>query len=187
MTNQDRFWTEPGCAPGMSREQTADYLRQLGVAYGEKGNSAFGEALIANALGKLSTPRPGPNAEQIELWEGERGVKLPATLRDALQVQDGGYVEGTRLLIFRLAEMIPLSRPEWAHLWEKKANREFGDANKLVWIASDESTGGMLILGGNAGPEPRIIWLWRDLGDELRDEGDETFDHMILRLRESNV
>jgi hypothetical protein len=51
----------------------------------------------------------------------------------------------------------------------------------------DETLGGLLILNYNSGPEPRVLWLWRDLGDELRDEGDGTFDQMIVRQREMTL
>ncbi len=184
MTDREGFWVEFGCAPGMSPGETENYLRQLGTAYREQGNSILGDAFVADARTRISPPCPGPNEAQIESWERERGVRLPSTLREALQVQDGGYVRGTRLFISRLAEMARLSQREWDHLWENEENRAYGDPNKLIWIGSDEITGGIMILDGNVGPEPRIIWLWRDLGDELRDEGDWTFDDMILKLRE---
>lgn len=183
MTDRESFWVDSGCSPGMSPEETEDYLRQLRRACRERGNPVFEDALIADARERLSPPRPGPSVARIEAWERERRVRLPSTLREALQVQDGGYVRGTRLLISRLAEMMSLSQGEWDHLWEYEDNRRFGDPDKLIWIGSDEITGGIVLLDGNIGPEPRIIWLWRDLGDELRDEGDQTFDHMILKLR----
>ena len=52
--------------------------------------------------------------------------------------------------------------------------------------ASDQSLE-EVVLDYNTGPEPRVLWLWRDLGDELRDEGDVTFDRMIVRQREVSV
>jgi hypothetical protein len=82
-------------------------------------------------------------------------------------------------------DMTPLSRDEWNHLWEYEDNREFGDPRKLILIGSDELSGGMIVLDGNVDPEPRIIWLWRDLGDELRDHGDQSFDLFIERQREN--
>jgi hypothetical protein len=39
----------------------------------------------------------------------------------------------------------------------------------------------------NTGLEPRVLWLWRDLGDELREKGDGTFDQMIVRQREMTL
>jgi len=179
MADHESFWVEPGCAPGMSADETKAYLRQL-----ERGNAAFGDALIAYLREKVFSPRPGLKLHQIEAWERGSGVRLPSTLREALQVQDGGYVRGTRLAICRLEEMTSLSRGDWNHLWENADNRGFGDPAKLISIGSDEITGGIAILDGNLHAEPRIIWLWRDLGDELRDEGDQTFDGMIQKLRQ---
>ena len=80
--------------------------------------------------------------------------------------------------------MEPLSGDAYAHLWDFQENREFGDPFKLHWVGGDEESGGVLILDFNTGPEPRVLWLWRDLGDELRDEGDGTFDQMVVRQRD---
>ena len=184
MTDRDDFWVEPGCAPGMDRDQTEAYLRQLGAAYRERGNDLFGEAFVAHARSVLNSPRPGPDETAIGAWEREHGVRLPAILRDALHVQDGGYVRGSRLQLRRLSEMEPLSGDAYAHLWDFQENREFGDPFKLHWVGADEESGGVLILDYNTGPEPRVLWLWRDLGDELRDEGDGTFDQMVVRQRD---
>src|SRR5206468_299496 len=97
MTDRESFWVEPGCAPGMDRNQTEAYLRHLEAGYREKGNAAFGEAFVAHARSLLNPPRPGPDEATIDAWERGHGVRLPSTLRDALQVQDGGYVTGTGL------------------------------------------------------------------------------------------
>ena len=83
-----------------------------------------------------------------------------------------------------LQEMNPLSEGEWDHLWESSENQQFGDPEKLVILGSHESLGGILILDGNTDSEPRILYLWRDLGDELRDEGDASFDDLVDRLRQ---
>jgi hypothetical protein len=168
----------------MDRDQTEAYLRQLEAGYREKGNAALGEAFVAHARSLLNPPRPGPDEATIEAWEHRHGVRLPSTLRDALRIQDGGYVTGTRLLLHRLSQMEPLSGDDYAHMWENEDNRGFGDPSKLHLVGMDETLGGLLILHYNSGREPRVLWLWRDLGDELRDEGDGTFDQMIVRQRE---
>jgi hypothetical protein len=187
MANRDSFWVEPGTAPGMDRDQTEAYLRQLEASFQGKGNAAFGEAFVAHARSLLNPPRPGPDEATIDAWERGHGVRLPSTLRDALQLQDGGYVAGTRLLLHRLSEMQPLSGESYAHMWEYEDNREFGDPSKLHLVGVDESLGGLLVLDYKNGPEPRVLWLHRDLGDELRDEGDGTFDQMIVRQREMTL
>src|SRR5690349_14000784 len=105
MTDRDSFWVEPGTAPGMDRDQTEAYLRQLDAGYRAKDNAVFGEAFVAHARSLLNSPRPGPDEATIEAWERLHEVRLPSTLRDALQIQDGGYVMGTRLQVHRLSEM----------------------------------------------------------------------------------
>ena len=184
MTDQYGFWVEPGTAPGMDRDQTEGYLRQLEAGYREKGKGAFGEAFVAHARSLLNPPRPGPDEATIDAWESRHGVRLPSTLRDALQIQDGGYVAGTRLHLHRLSQMEPLSGDDYVHMWEYEDKREFGDPCKLHLVGTDETLGGLLVLDYNTGSEPRVLWLWRDLGDELRNEGDGTFDQMIVRQRE---
>jgi hypothetical protein len=184
MTDRDSFWVEPGSAPGINPNQTEVYLRQLAAGYRGRGDTAFGEALVAHARCLLNPPRPGPDEATIDGWERGHGVRLPSTLRDALQVQDGGYVTGTRLRLHGLSQMEPLSGDGYAHMWEYEGNREFGDLSKLHLVGVDEALGGLLVLDYNNGPEARVLWLWRDLGDELRDEGDGTFDQMIVRQRE---
>ena len=184
MTDRDGFCVEPGTAPGMDRDQTEAYLRQLEAAYREKGNAAFGEASVAHARSLLNPPRPGPDGAAIDAWERRHGVRLPSTLRDALQIQDGGYVTGTRLQLHPLSQIGPLSGGGFAHMWDDEDNREFGDPSKLHVIGIEETVGGLLVLDYNTGPQPRVLWLWRDLGDDLRNEGDGTFDQMIVRQRE---
>ncbi len=109
---------------------------------------------------------------------------MPESLREALSIQDGGYVRGADLYVNPLEQMKPLSEGEWDHLWESSENQQFGDPEKLVILGSHESLGGILILDGNTAPEPRILYLWRDLGDELRDEDDTSFDDLVDRLRQ---
>jgi hypothetical protein len=184
MTDRDEFWVEPGCAPSMDRDQTEAYLSQLEAAYLKRGDHVFGEAYVNHVRSTLNPPRPGPDEAAIGAWECEHGVRLPAILRHALQVQDGGYVRGTLLQVHDLSEMEPLSGDTYAHMWDYQDNRDFGDPFKLHRVGGDGTSGGILILDYNTRPEPRVLWLWRDLGDELRDEGDGTFDQMIVRQRD---
>jgi SMI1 / KNR4 family (SUKH-1) len=187
MTDRQSFWVEPGCAPDMDRDQTEAYLRRLEAGNREKGNAAFGEAFVAHARSLLNPPRPGPDEATIDVWERGHGVRLPSTLCDALQIQDGGSVTGTRLRLHGLSQMEPLSGDGYAHMWEYEDNRGFGDPSKLHLVGMDEALGGLLVLDYNNGTEARVLWLWRDLGDELRDEGDGTFDQMIVRQREMTL
>ncbi|HEU5117525.1 MAG TPA: SMI1/KNR4 family protein, partial [Isosphaeraceae bacterium] len=176
------FWVETGCLPGMTSEQTRRYIHQIADGYRANGNPDFAKVFEVDTLKHASPSRPGPSQDRIEAWEAERGFRLPKTLREALAIQDGGYVRGADLYVNPLEEMKPLSEGDWDHLWESSENQEFGDPEKLVILGSHESLGGILILDGNTNPEPRILYLWRDLGDELRDEGDTSFDDLVDRL-----
>ena len=185
MAESETFWVEPGCLPGMSVEETQDYLDRIAGGYLAQGNADVSEMFYTLSRHQISRPRPGPSRAEIEAWEQARGFRLPGTLREALGVQDGGYVRGADLFLNPLEEMKPLSEGEWDHLWESEENQEFGDPEKLVMLGSQTSVGGLLILDGNVEPEPRILFLWRDLGDEIRDEGIGSFDEMVERMRAS--
>src|SRR5439155_9518911 len=82
MIDFDRFWSEPGCAPGMTKEETEAYLRQ----------QVGGIPLEALAPQGALDPGPGVTSEEIDAWEQEHGVRLPDVLRQALARQNGGYV-----------------------------------------------------------------------------------------------
>jgi hypothetical protein len=130
-------------------------------------------------------PQPPPATDaDIRAWEGRFGVRLPPTLAAALRAQNGGSVRGTDLLICPLSEILPLTGERWAHLWEYETNRAFGDPARLVLFGAYEQFPGSLVLNYNAGPVPRVIGLWHDLGDELRDRGDGSFDDLIRESRE---
>ena len=178
------FWVESGCLPGMSPEQTREYIHRIADGYRARGNPEIAAVFEAASLKQASPSRPGPSQDQIEAWEAERGFRLPESLREALSIQDGGYVRGADLYVNPLEQMKPLSEGEWDHLWESSENQQFGDPEKLVILGAHESLGGILILDGNTAPEPRILYLWRDLGDELRDEDDTSFDDLVRRLRQ---
>ncbi|WP_435016033.1 SMI1/KNR4 family protein [Tundrisphaera sp. TA3] len=167
----------------MTPEETEAYLLRIGASYRDAGNPLFADAFVAHTRKTISPARPGPSLEEIEAWERTRGVTLPSTLRHAFPIQDGGYVRGTRLRIASLAEMIPMVEGPWERPREDESLLEFGDPARLIHLGAEEHFGGIAILDGNVGPEPRILWLWRDLGDEIRDAGSLTFDQTVERLR----
>lgn len=164
----------------MTPEQTEDEIRKLANSYPDLPTMSY--AMVEWARKNVFPERPGPSSDEIDSWERVRGIELPQTLRDALQVQDGGYVRGTRLVISPLGEMTPLSSDNWNHMWESEENRKFGEPGKLLLIGSEDVVGGLMVLDYNIGPTPRVLWLWRDLGDELRDEGLGDFDQFIVKL-----
>ncbi len=127
---------------------------------------------------------PAATDAEIEAWQKRFGVRLPPTLAVALQVQNGGSIRGTDLLIYPLSQITPLTGIRWAQLMVDETNRAFGDAGRLVLFGMYEEFPASLILNYNADPIPRVIVLWHDLADELRDEDDGSFDDLIRRSRE---
>jgi hypothetical protein len=69
--------------------------------------------------------------------------------------------------------MEPLNGDSHAPIWECESNREFGDPSRLHAVGSKD-LGGILVLDYNTMPEPRVLWLWMDLGGELREEEEGT-------------
>jgi hypothetical protein len=127
--------------------------------------------------------QPPATDADIRAWEGRFGVQLPPALAAALRVQNGGTVRGTNVLIRPLSEIEPLAIERWAHLWEYSANQAFGDPARLVLFGEYDEFPGSFVLNYNAGPVPRVIVLCHDVGDELRDEDDGSFDELIRQAR----
>jgi hypothetical protein len=127
-----------------------------------------------------------PPATEVDIRAREErfGVRHPPTLSAALRVQNGGTVRGTNVLISPLSQIAPLTGARWAHLWEYSANRAFGEKTRLVLFGEYQEFPGSLVLNYNAGPVPRVIVLWHDLGDELRDGEDGSFDELIRLARD---
>jgi hypothetical protein len=124
----------------------------------------------------------GVDEEQIRDWEEQRGILLPSTLVQALMIQNGGCVAGTDLWIEPLQEFSPLSEPRWDHVHFEDEECDDVDRAKLFAIGTT-ATGLGVVLDGNAQPEPRVLFLWHDLGGEMRDEGDVTFDDLVAGER----
>src|SRR6516165_8043315 len=99
MIDFDQFWAEPGCLPGISKEQSEAYLRQLVDQYGP------GAAAFDPTVDSMLHPGPGLTKEQIVAWESEHGVQLPEVLREAYARQNGGFVYDTHLRILPLEEI----------------------------------------------------------------------------------
>jgi hypothetical protein len=127
--------------------------------------------------------QPPATDADIRAWEGRFGVQLPSTLAAALRVQNGGTVRGTNILIYPLPQIAPLTAAKWAHLWEYQANRAFGEPARLVLFGEYMEFPGSFVLNYNAGPVPRVITLCHDVGDELRDHDDGSFDELIRKVR----
>lgn len=126
-------------------------------------------------------PSAGPDGVsegEIRAWEEQRGVRLPSTLAQALMIQNGGCVSGTDLMVDPLQGFTPLSDPSWDHVSFEDEERAEADRTRLFHIGTT-STGLGVVLDCDAQPEPQVLFLWHDLGGELRDEGSITFDQLI--------
>jgi len=175
MIDYDRFWAEAGCMPGMTREQTEKYLRQ------QLGGIEF-EAV----MGKR-TPGPAVTAAQIEAWEGQRGVRLPEVLRQALGQHNGGYVRGTQFRILQLAEIGPIEDDAF---WEFACYEEerVPDRRLVFRFAEEEETSGSFYLVFARGPqeEPGVFEYHDDGGDFDRCSASvSTFFDRMLRSDEA--
>jgi hypothetical protein len=124
---------------------------------------------------------PPATEEDIRRWEAKNGVVLPATLAAALQVQNGGEILGTGYTVSPLSRILSLARELGNPLWED--NLEFGPPDRMFLFAIWDGVSCSLILNYNPGPEPRIIYLRHDLGDELEDQPYHSFDELILARR----
>jgi hypothetical protein len=156
MIDFDRFWTEPGCAPGMTREETEAYLRQ----------PAFGGTMAHLLPPGALDPGPGVTPEQVAAWEGAHGVRLPDVLRQALSRQDGGYVRDTQFRILPLAE-IRCPDEEFWHFASYK-EEEVADRRLVLLFAWNDEFSGSYYLNYNAqGPdgEPSVLVHHHDPGD----------------------
>src|SRR5260221_13222498 len=99
MIDFDRFWAQPGCGPGLSREETEAPFGQMG-AWLQSLPGATGKFDMSLVPGM--NPGPGVSAQQIAAWEREHAVRLPEVLRQALAPQDGGFGRETGFRILPL-------------------------------------------------------------------------------------
>src|SRR5262249_34851448 len=97
MIDFDRFWAEPGCLPGLGKEQSDQYRQQMMAEFTGQGDPDA----LASALSPQE-PRPGVTVEEIAAWERKQRVRLPDVLRQALAQQNGGHVHGTAFNILPL-------------------------------------------------------------------------------------
>jgi hypothetical protein len=169
MIDYDRFWADPDCLPGMTRDQTEKALReQLGEMF---------EAYMAKRQ-----PGPGVTPAQIKAWESQRRVRLPEVLRQALARQDGGHVRGTFFRILPLAEIGPVEDGEF---WEFACyeEEEISDRRLVFQFAEDEDLSGSFYLHFARGPqqEPGVYEYHSDPGDLSKCSGSVSkfFDRML--------
>ena len=151
MLDFERFWAAGG--PG---------------AFGEEPDDEFDD---------FEEPeiRPGVDAEEIRAWEEEHGVTLPALLRAALAIQNGGEVRNASMQILPLEEIVPVDEVFWEFT---EVNENEAPDHDLMFVFGEETNvGGTYLLNFNAkGPtgEPSVYLdlhgesTYR-MGDSLKD------------------
>jgi hypothetical protein len=160
MIDFDQFWAEPGCLPGISKEQSEAYLRQLVDQYGP------GAAAFDPSVDSMLHPGPGLTTEQIAAWESEHGVQLPEVLRQAFARQNGGFVYDTHLRILPLEEIANPDDEFWD--WASYEEEEIPDRTLVFRFAEDQQVDGELYLNFNLqGPqeEPAVMTFHSDPGE----------------------
>jgi hypothetical protein len=128
---------------------------------------------------------PPATGAQVRAWEELHGLRLPASLAEALTVHDGGRVRGTDLEIEPLGGFSVLDDGQWDGHFSpgNQEGEEFEgvDRDKLVLIG--ECWGCGVVLDCRRGPEPNVLAMHHNLGGVLRDEGCGTFDEFLQGLR----
>jgi hypothetical protein len=165
MIDFTRFWAEAGCAPGLNREETEALLRQLAERYGQPSGSPVSFDSYTELAPGMS-PGAGITADRAAEWEGTHGVVLPVVLRQALAVQDGGYMRDTH---FRILPLDEIDIPD-DEFWEYASYEEgeIADRKLIFHFAWDEEVSGSYYLNYNAqGPEkePSVYVHHHDPGD----------------------
>jgi hypothetical protein len=148
MIDRANFWVPPGCLPGMSPEQTQDYLRELEKKHRQQFSSDLHDAFVADARNRIYSPRPGALATAFEAWENEHGVRLPKVLREVLDWQDGGHVRNTAIEIYSLGAIVPVDDDFWR--FEEIPRAEAADQTKVFVFGHDNQVGGQFLLNYNA-------------------------------------
>jgi hypothetical protein len=154
MIDFNRFWAEAGCAPGMSKEETEEYLKQ------EMG----GMPLAALVPDRLLDPGPGVTEQEIEALEHERGVRLPDVLRQALALQNGGYLRDSAFRVLPLEEIVPNDEEFWEYASYEE--EEVPDQSLVFQFGEDEFGGAChLNYARGAHEEPSVYVYHSDPGD----------------------
>jgi hypothetical protein len=122
----------------------------------------------------LSTP--SVSQKNIRKWEAEHKLSLPTTLAKALRRQNGGCVRDTQIAICPLGEFQLLSAPKWDDVF--RFEQIVSARDKLLYIGFEEEFPASIVLSYAQNSEPSVLYLWHDLGDELRLQAD-SFDALI--------
>jgi hypothetical protein len=165
MIDFNRFWAERGCGPGMSREQTEEYLAQMGTwLQSLPGASGKFDASLIPGM----NPGPGVKDAQLADWERGRGVCFPQVLRQAFAQQDGGFVRETQ---FRILPLDEIENPE-AEFWQWASFEgvDVPDRRFVFQFAEDDVGGNYLLIyeAGRPEQDPAVFVYHSDPGEVSR-------------------
>lgn len=126
----------------------------------------------------LALVTPPPSMEEIRKWETKHKLRLPEALARSLSTQNGGYVRGSRIVICPLDEFQLLSDSKWDDVF--RFDQIVWERDKLLYIGFEDEMPASVILSYAQGSEPAVLYLWHDLGNELRQETD-SFDALLRK------
>lgn len=124
-------------------------------------------------------------AAGIREWEERNGLRLPASLAEALTVHNGGRVRRTEIWIDPLDDFSVLSHHRWDDHFApgNQEEEEFEGVDRGKLVAIGHFVGCGVILDFRRGLEPIVLAMHHNLGGILRDEGCGTFDEFINQMR----
>jgi hypothetical protein len=127
---------------------------------------------------------PVPEGE-IREWEGRNGLRLPASLAEAMRVQNGGRVRGTDLMIESLGGFSVLDDEQWDEHFSpgNQEEEEFEGVDRSKLLSIGDCWGCGVVLDYRRGPDPKVLTMHHNLGGILRDEACGFFDEFIEGLR----
>jgi hypothetical protein len=91
-------------------------------------------------------------------------------------IQNGGRIRGSAVEIDALEDFTPLDDKQWQEVWTDDPTIA-SDRSRQFHIG--ESVGVGVVLDYHSGPEPRILLLHYNLGQELRDHGFTSFEELL--------
>ena len=124
----------------------------------------------------MAAVTPPPTEDEIRDWEAESKLRLPAELARALTTQNGGYVRNTEIVICPFEKFQWLSEPRWADVF--RFEQIVTERDQLLYIGFEDQMPADIILNYAKSSEPDVLYLWHDLGDELRRQAD-SFDALL--------
>ena len=87
-------------------------------------------------------------------------------------------MRGTELVICPLQEFQLLSAPKWDDAFQ--FDQIVAERDKLLYMGFEDQMPASVVLNYAEAPEPSVLYLWHDLGGELRQEAD-SFGALLKR------